>query len=292
MPRSQKSNRRVVDPGQRRETRLDLWRRVAPAVARAAVGLGLLSGLAFAAVWGHEYALTSPRFALSTLHFEGLQHASETDLTRLSGLTPGQNLFTADPSTVERLLETHPWVQHVEVMRQLPDTVHVLVNEHVPVALVTLGDLYLVDSQGHAFKKVEPKDQVDLPLLTGVDREAYVRDPMKAAEGFREALALAHAYEVSGAGQYGRLSEVRRVADGLTLVTDAGQEIRFAVGAPEEALQRLFKVRSELARRGLIAQVIHLDNRVRPDRVTVKLFDASLRDETKGRAVKVASLRE
>ena len=292
MPRSQKANRRVVDPGQRREARLGLWRQLAKAVTRAALGLGLLAGVGLAVVQGRAYALSSPRFALSTLHFEGLQHASQADLARLSGLTPGQNLFTADLSTVQRLLETHPWVQHVEVMRQLPDTVHVLVNEHVPVAMVTLGDLYLLDSQGHAFKKVEAKDLVDLPLLTGVDREAYVKDPAKTAEHFREALALAHAYDVSGAGQYGRLSEVRRVADGLTLVTDAGQEIRFPTGAPEESLQRLFKVRSELARRGLVAQVIHLDNRVRPDRITVKIFDPSLRDETKGRAGKSASLRE
>ena len=165
----------------------------------------------------------------------------------------------------------------MRVTRELPATVRIIVEEQVAVGMATLGDLYLVNADGEPFKKLESEDVLDLPLLTGVDRDTYVQDPRGTAARFRDGLALAHAYEASGAEKRARLSEVRLVREGRVVVTENGQEIRFADGPAEDALMRLFKVRSELSHRGLVAQTIYLDNRARPDRVTVKLKEIDVR---------------
>ena len=135
--------------------------------------------------------------------------------------------------------------------------------------MISLGDLYLVDRDGKPFKRLQPGDGMDLPLLTGVSREEYVASPEQAAESFRRALAALASYvRVEKAEP---ISEVHIAPRSLTLITTGGAELRFGEDASAEKLARLSRVRAELARRGLAAEVIHLDNRARPGWVTVKL---------------------
>ena len=67
---------------------------------------------------------------------------------------------------------------------------------------------YLVDGQGEVFKKVQPADPTNLPLVTGLTREQYVQDPASSAARFRDALAVAKDYAPLGEGT-DALSEVR-----------------------------------------------------------------------------------
>jgi len=138
-----------------------------------------------------------------------------------------------------------------------------------------LGELYVLDEEGEPFKRVTPGDGLDLPLVTGVDREGYVADPAAARERFRTALAVARAYAEQSPGKAERLSEVRLVARDVTLVAASGQEVRLGEGDSEVKLQRLARVRRELGARGLAAEIIHLDNRARPGWVAVKLSNSA-----------------
>ena len=118
----------------------------------------------------------------------------------------------------------------MEVTRRFPDRVSVEVAEHVPAALAVLGDLYVLDEEGEPFKRVTPGDGLDLPLVTGLDREAYVTDPAAARERLRAALEVARAYDaLSPARRSGcPRSGWRRTA--LALVTVSGQEVRMGEG--------------------------------------------------------------
>jgi cell division protein FtsQ len=162
-------------------------------------------------------------------------------------------------------------VRTVEVTRRFPNRVSVQVAEHVPAALAVLGELYVLDEEGEPFKRVTPGDGLDLPLVTGLDREGYVADPDAARERFRTALEVARAYAQLSPGKAERLSEVRLEAQGLALVSVAGQEVRLGEGNSDVKLQRLARVRRELDARGLAAEIIHLDNRARPGWVAVKI---------------------
>jgi cell division protein FtsQ len=145
------------------------------------------------------------------------------------------------------------------------------VAEHVPVALVVLNDLYLLNEDGKPFKRLQPEDGLDLPLVTGVDREAYLADGAKAHESLLKALAMVAAYTSERSGKSERLSEVRVAGDGLVLMLSDGTQVRMGEGATEEKLQRLGRVREGLKGKGLSAEVIHLDNRARPGWVAVKI---------------------
>jgi cell division protein FtsQ len=264
-------NRRRQDTAQQKEAVKGAVRSHGPGVLKV-VGLTVATALL---VWGgvelRHWALTSPRFDLAAVSFDGLQRASRVELLRLAALTKGQNLWTLEVGALERAMLQHPWVKTVEVTRRFPNRVSVQVTEHVPVALAVLGELYVLDEEGEPFKRVTPGDGLDLPLVTGLDREGYVTDPAEARERLRSALEVASAYSRLSPGKDERLSEVRLEAQSLALVAASGQEVRLGQGDSEVKLQRLARVRRELGARGLAAEIIHLDNRARPGWVAVKL---------------------
>ncbi|MCP3162596.1 cell division protein FtsQ/DivIB [Myxococcus qinghaiensis] len=264
-------NRRRQDTAQRNEAVKSVVRSQGPGVVKV-VALTLVTGLL---VWGgvelRRWALVSPRFELAAVSFSGLQRASRVELLRLAALTKGQNLWTLEVGALERAMLQHPWVKKVEVTRRFPNRVSVEVSEHVPEALAVMGELYVLDEEGEPFKRVTPGDGLDLPLVTGVDREGYVTDPAVARQRFQAALEVARAYAKESPGKPERLSEVRMDGRDVTLVAASGQEVRLGEGNSEVKLQRLGRVRRELGARGLAAEIIHLDNRARPGWVAVKL---------------------
>jgi cell division protein FtsQ len=267
----QKKNRRRVDVAKKRSALLAAAQAHGPVVLKALFATLATVALAWGAweVW--QWATTSPRFGLTEVVYRGTRHATSAELSRLGGLSPGVNVLALDLASVERALSTHPWVKSVKVRRRLPSRVEVVVEEYAPVALLALGDLYLVDADGTPFKRVSAGDAFDLPLVTGIDRERFVDDRQGALEDLARAVDAAAAYSRAKASQGHRLSEVNVAGGAVTVVTVDGEEIRFGDGALAEKLARLERVRAALEDRRLSAAVIRLDDRVRPSRVTVQL---------------------
>lgn len=238
--------------------------------------LGLLvvsAGVAWGGLEGWRWATTSPRFALRDVVVHGASRATEAELVRKGNIVLGTNLLSMDVAGIERGLATHPWVKEVRVRRALPSRLFVEVTEHQPVALLALGELYLVNQQGEPFKRVTGSDLMDLPLVTGIEREAFVGELREhALAQLQQAVDVAAAYGAAFSAKGEALSEVNVTADGVTLMTVAGQEIRLGDGDVHAGLSRLERVRGELKARSLAAEVIRLDNRARPDWVTVQLL--------------------
>ena len=235
-------------------------------------GLGLVALLAALGWVGLQldgWAGSSPRFALRNLRVSGLRRATEKELLRLAGVAPGMNLWSLDPAAVSQAMGVHPWVRSVEVTRSLPDTLLLRVEERAPVALAVLGDLYVVDADGAPFKRVSPAEALDLPLLTGLTREAAEKDPTGTAVRLREALGVADAYQ--RAFERPRLSEVQLGEAGFDLVIADGTRVVLGRDDLDGQLRRLRRVRDELQQRGLLAAAIHLENRVRPGWVAVQV---------------------
>ena len=64
--------------------------------------------------------------------------------------------------------------------RKLPSTIVIDVVEREAAALVSVGsDLYLSTRQGDLFKKPEPGDPYDLPVISGTHTEDVVKDSIR-----------------------------------------------------------------------------------------------------------------
>jgi cell division protein FtsQ len=267
-------NRRRVDVAKKTGEAKALVSSVLPRVLKTLAVCLLSVALVVGGKKTYEWMNTSERFALKHISCIGNEAAKESDLLRLANLNLGQNLFAMDTKSIEAALLTHPWVKKVELTRKFPNRLELKIDEHRPLALVSMGDLYLVSDEGVPFKRVKVGDSVDYPVVTGIDRETFVSSSDEAKRALQNAISKLTIYTASEAGRTDALSEIHVETDSLSVVTVTGQVVQFGDGNFEEKLKKLIRVRNELESRQQVAQVIRLDNRVRPHWISVQLGEA------------------
>ncbi|HET8538349.1 MAG TPA: FtsQ-type POTRA domain-containing protein [Anaeromyxobacter sp.] len=262
------ANRRRVDrvPGER-------GRAVAALAARAGWPLAGAAAVALAAAGAWRAGVKGELLRIREIRFEGLSRAAPAELLELSPVQRGDHLLLVDTDLVAAALRRHPWVAAVEVSRDLPDALAVKVAERRAAALVDLGGLYLVDDKGEVFKRAVPGDGLDLPVVTGIAREAWVERRAEVEPLLTAALALLGRWAERGLDRRAPVSEIHIDPDfGTTLwAGDDGLEVRLGQGDLPQKLDRLERVLSAVAADGQRAEVLHLDNRRRPDWVAVRL---------------------
>jgi len=253
-------------------------RGAAAALLRTAVAVLLSAGLSVGGWHAFRWSTTTSLFALREVRFTGLLHAAEPDLLARSGLRPGANLMALDLAAAAKAIETHPWVSSARLSRSFPGTVIAEVVEHRAAAQVQLGGLYLLDEDGRVFKRVGPEDSVDLPLVSGVTREAWLRDKGAAQLRLYSALHLLEVWRAEGLPA-AALEEVRIEEDGgftaFAREPSGLQEVRLGARDLPLQLRRLAQLRAALARRGEHAARIDLDNQARPEWVSAQLVPTS-----------------
>jgi cell division protein FtsQ len=260
-------NRRRVDRDPAEERR-----RLARALSLVAWPAGAVAILAVLALLAWRVGVAGDLFRIRELRFEGLSRATEQELRELSPVQRGDHLALCDTALVEAALRNHPWVASVEVRRSLPAALDVRVVERRAAALVDLGGLYLVDTAGEVFKRAVPGDGLDLPVVTGIGRDAWVERRPEVEPLLSAALALVDRWAERGLDRRKPISEIHIDSDyGTTLWAGAeGMEVRLGHGALAEKLARLEQVLAAVEAEGRTAEVLHLDNRRRPEWVAVR----------------------
>jgi len=126
------------------------------------------------------------------------------------------------------------------VRREFPRRVVIEVEERTAKAIIALGRLYYVDSDAIVFKEVGDRENVNLPLLTGLRREELTESNSATRRKIQDAI---HLGELMARGSH-TVSEIRfDAADRLVLYTTA-YPITFHMGRGEwgPKLQRLERV--------------------------------------------------
>ncbi len=117
------------------------------------LGLALvLVGIPAAAVF---WALTSPRFALRDIEIASGERVEAAWVARNLAPLRGRHVLLVSLPEIERLLESHDWVEGVEVRKRLPNAIVVEVLEKLPVAVMRRDDgLYYVGRDGRLIDRV------------------------------------------------------------------------------------------------------------------------------------------
>lgn len=292
------SSKLTVRPRKNRRRPGSLWSRVPrPRALADACGRALRRSLpalvatcaimgAGTAIWlGYRFLTTSERYAITAIDVRGTERLTPDEIRAALPVSLGDNVFTTSTDEAAAVLRRNPWIAAVTVQRILPDTLVVELREHVPVAIAVLGDPYLVGADGHPFVRYSvaaapaptdpaaPTTEASLPIVTGLDRGAYRKDPRATAETITAALATLARWR--DRPERPAIGEVHVGAQStLTLRTyDHGTAIELGLlGAPAHmlaarlaAFDAAWAELSE-AERGR-ARAFHLD--ARPDHVTV-----------------------
>lgn len=107
-------------------------------------------------------------FPIEKITVKGSKIYSSEDIIRYSGIENGENLFTVSRSDAERALKSAlPYVESLEIERELPGTLKLTVKDAVEFACYNVkGRYYTVSSSGWVLKETAKKPENLTEIMT------------------------------------------------------------------------------------------------------------------------------
>jgi cell division protein FtsQ len=141
---------------------------LASAVAYGAILGGQTGRLFDAFTSGIERLAVVAGFGVKRVTVEGQRHATDAAITAALEAGPDTMMLGFDTDAAKARLEAVPWIRHAQVMRLLPSTLQVVIEERSPYAVwQSKGKTFVVDDQGVMLAPALPQAYPDLPLVVG-----------------------------------------------------------------------------------------------------------------------------
>lgn len=236
--------------------------------------IGIASGSGFLLVSGSlltaQMLLESGYFGVKQIRVEHQVRVSEGDILDASDIEIGDSLFDLELHLIGRKIEEHPWIAKAYVERSFPDHVVIRVVERDARAIIDLNYLYYVDRDGEVFKMLDSSDDLDYPVITGIDRQYLLDNPDQTQGCLNLALKLMEELDRRTIFNLDDVSEIHyEEQEGLILHTRiGGVPVRMGKQSFETKLNRLEAIYNDLEPRLLALKYIDLNV---IDRVIVKV---------------------
>ncbi|MBI1405977.1 MAG: FtsQ-type POTRA domain-containing protein [Caulobacter sp.] len=170
---------------------------LSPKIALGAAGGVLALGLVVALATGHRaehladatvQALADKTagwgFTVQEIHVAGATPAGEEAIRAVLAPAKGQAILGLDLGTVREGVENIGWVRHAKVVRLLPNTLMVQVDERSAMAVWQKnGKLVVIDGTGRLIPEADPAAFPQLPLVVGAGAETEAAGLLKAVAG-------------------------------------------------------------------------------------------------------------
>jgi cell division protein FtsQ len=223
-----------------------------------------------------RHVRNAPAFATTAVELSGNERLEREHVLAVAGLALGKNVFEVSPEQARAALLEEPWIADVQVTRRLPGSYRIELREQQPAALIALESLHLVSEEATVFKKLEPGDPSDLPVITGIEPAAFRADLALRSSILVSAVALLHDYRDAGLWVREPIAEIHVEPDESFTLYVGKDALQARLGARPFAkkLRRLRAILDELKKGGGGRPAyVYLDNERRPDRVAVRLKD-------------------
>jgi cell division protein FtsQ len=136
------------------------------------------------------HLMEGPLFRLREIEVKGNRKIPQETLLSLALIEGMPNLFTIRLKEVTKKLESHPWIDQVRGRKVFPNKIVIEVVERKPIAILQLEELFYIDTQGEIFSRVGERDGYNYPILTGLTRGVFEKEPEKAKLLLTRALEL------------------------------------------------------------------------------------------------------
>jgi cell division protein FtsQ len=216
---------------------------------------------------GIDHLAIAAGFGVKRVTVTGQLHATDAAITAALGAGPDTMMLGFDTNAAKARLEAVPWIKHAQVMRLLPSTLQVVVEERAPYAVwQNKGQTYVIDAEG--------------VVLAPALREAYAGLPLVVGEGAGKNAAQLFAQLVPFSDLTKDVIAAIRVGDRRwTLKLASGLEVMLPDDNIAEALTSLAKLDDEhgVLKRDIAAVDLRL-----LDRVTVRLRETASANQPNG----------
>ncbi len=255
----------------RRRRRHISWPSWLNQIGQRALNLATVASLVFLGSNIYRYFILTTPWQVHEIRIIGCVQAKEAELLELARLDLGMEIWRLNLPELTQKLIKHPWIEKVQVRRDWSRQALIIeVQERTPRAMILLDDLYLVDRQGKVFKKVGPKEKVDLPLLTGLESKEIKKQDQEGERLIKQALELLDLLAYRQIINEHNISEINlHKQRGLTLYTlEKSLPIYLGWGDYKDKLNRLEKVLADIQKKG--EEVAYVDVNY-PRKIIVKV---------------------
>ena len=118
---------------------------------------------------GGVWVMNSPYFPIKQVKIDGeITRSNEQALQAVAAKYIRGNIFKADLNGAQAAFQALPWVEKALVRRKLPDTVEIVLEEHIPIARWKQSGL--VDSKGKIFQAATDEHFPDFDGQAGTEK--------------------------------------------------------------------------------------------------------------------------
>jgi cell division protein FtsQ len=226
-------------------------------IGRAILLTGAIAVVAVVLLAGYDWMIRSPHLRIRETVVRGCKELTEKEILTLAAVHSAPNILTLNPDAIARRIQGNPWIREVSVGREFPDRLIIVVRERKSAALLQKENgLYLLDGDGVPFKKLEPGEESDLPVLTGC-AQGDRTDEMLVKKSLAFLSDLAAAKDIPPIGAAAEVHANKTF--GLSLFTDTGLCLQFGFDGYENKLRRLAPVMADLDRKNLKSSFLLID---------------------------------
>jgi hypothetical protein len=183
------------------------------------------------------------------------------EVVRAAGLDRPLNFLRIDSRAVVAGAESLPWVESASLNRYFPDGVSLEIVEYRPLALVALDQIHYLDGRGRPFKLLEPGENPDLPIVSGLAVDDLLSGSPLVQDGLEQVFRLIDLLAArTDEFRLPEIGEIHYDPDlGVSMITRDGRlEVDLGIGAFAEKLIRLGRAAAHLKLTGRFGDVGHL----------------------------------
>jgi cell division protein FtsQ len=128
--------------------------------------------IVLAVLYGLYRLVTSSIFDIKTVEVSGGAHFTSAQITELSGVEKGTNIFRTRTGALKANLESDPYIRIADVKRELPDSIVITVEERSEGMLIQTaqedGAYAVIDFDGMILRLCAKDDLPQLPIVDGL----------------------------------------------------------------------------------------------------------------------------
>ena len=128
------------------------------------VGLVVVAVMLVAALVSFIVLSSTPMFTIAYIDTESTEHLSAENIAKLASVEEGTTLLTIDEEAIVENLKRNPWVGDVQLIREFPDKLKIVVTERTVDCLVKMSTASVCWCLGNDNVWIEP---INLTILDG-----------------------------------------------------------------------------------------------------------------------------
>lgn len=208
-----------------------------------------------------DAAANKAGFRISEVALAGEREVGRDEILMLAGISDHSSLLFLDAARARARLLSNPWIADATVLKLYPDQLRIEIKERKPFALWQKdGRIALIAGDGTVLEAAAPPRFATLPMVVGKGAE-------QSARAFLEIVS--------------RYPDIARATESSVLVAERRWNLHLKTGVeillPESEADRALRTLVDLDRskKLLSRDVVIVDLRLLPDRVTVRQSDAA-----------------